>query len=157
MALLHESAEFVVPQTPGGTTACSPPVVGVPKGVKRFRTAAPTCNSVTWPSRTRAMTCWLSSLKQRILVSPRLLRWYPVHSFLILRPSRRAAARMALRALASGCWSFNGLAFLRAGMIACAPRCCSQIKMFATETGLAVASSTPAFDPKRTFELIRLP
>lgn len=25
MALLHKSAEFVIPQTPGGITACSPP------------------------------------------------------------------------------------------------------------------------------------
>ena len=24
-ALLHKSAEFVIPQTPGGITACSPP------------------------------------------------------------------------------------------------------------------------------------
>lgn len=37
-------------------------------------------------------------------------------------PSRRVAARMALRALAPRRWSFHGLAFLRVGIIACAPR-----------------------------------
>ena len=37
-------------------------------------------------------------------------------------PSRRVAARIALRALAPGRWSFLGLAFLRVGIIACAPR-----------------------------------
>jgi hypothetical protein len=42
--------------------------------------------------------------------------------FQIFLPSQRVAARMALRAVPTGRWSFHGLAFLQVGIIACAPR-----------------------------------
>jgi len=51
-------------------------VVGVPSRVKRLRMAARTCSSATWRSKSRAITRSPSSLKQRILVSTRLRRWY---------------------------------------------------------------------------------
>jgi len=59
-------------------------VVGVPSRVKRLRMAARTCSSATWRSKSRAITRSPSSLKQRILVSTRLRRWYdnaPMESF----------------------------------------------------------------------------
>src|SRR5471032_1736165 len=59
-------------------------VVGVPSRVKRLRMAARTCSSATWRSKSRAITRSPSSLKQRILVTTRLRRWYdnaPMESF----------------------------------------------------------------------------
>ena len=63
------------------------------------------------------------SLTQRILVSTRLRRWYPLQRFQIARPSRCVARKISLRALAPGRFSFQGLlAFFLTGMMAWAAR-----------------------------------
>ena len=57
-----------------------------------------------------------------ILISTRLRRWYPLHRRQIARPRYFEACRASLRATAPLVLVFQGLAFLRGGTTACAPR-----------------------------------
>ena len=81
-------------------TAATGTVVGRPSCLKRVSNATRTCNSVTRRSNVRAITRSPSRLKQCILVSTKLRRWWPLHFFQIPRPSLWKARSAALRTTA---------------------------------------------------------
>ena len=81
-----------------------------------------TCSSATWRSKSRAMRDWPSNLMQFIFASTRLRRWYPLQRRHNVLPRYRDARTASFRAMAPALVGFQGLAFLRGGMTACAPR-----------------------------------
>ncbi len=65
----------------------------------------------------------------------RLRRWYPLHRRQRARPRYFAARNASFRAMAPAVMVLHGLAFLRGGMIAAAPRAHDGIVAFAGVTG----------------------
>ena len=78
--------------------------------------------SATWRSKSLAINDWPSSFIQCILVSTRLLRWYPVTRRRHARPRYFEDRTASLRALAPGVLVFHNLAFLHVGMTTWASR-----------------------------------
>lgn len=72
-------------------------------------------------SKPRAMRLCPSSFTQCIFVSARLRRWYPLQFRQMARPRYFDARRASFRAMAPAVEGFHGLAFLRGGLMACAP------------------------------------
>ena len=62
------------------------------------------------------------SLTQCIFVSARLRRWYSLHRLHSARPRYFEVRNASFRACAPAVVGFQGLAFLRGGMMAAAPR-----------------------------------
>lgn len=97
-------------------------VTGMPSAVWLFMTATCIWASATWRSKAGAMRRCLSSFIQRIFVSIRLRRWYPLRFSQSARPRCFAARRASFLAKASAVTVLHGFAFLRGGMAAWAPR-----------------------------------